>query len=407
MDKDRAIARIDKVALFFFFVLAFFLPIANAAIESCFGFIFLCFLAKSFLKGFSLEKLKEFFKDRLNLAVFVFYVLIGLSMFVSSSFSKSFDAWFFKWGEGVLLFYFARFFLKKRQVAIFLAIFLASGFLISLDGVYQRFTGVDFIRGFELAVMNSYTAVTASFRHYNDLGSFLVVFFFISFGFLSSAKKFLPRIGLGLLSILILVNLFFTYSRGAWFSFLLVCFLALIFYPSRKTGTFFIPAVIVFLLIIAGIPSLRERLLFTFQRGGDSDRFKLWNVAFMMFKDAPLLGQGLGIFGDSTFKYSVACYGRGLYPQYAHNCYFQILAETGLVGLFSFLAMLTEIVRRVHIKLKKEFDPLLLGLFLALLAFLTNAFFDTQLFSLKTSILFWLLLAFLAINSPKAPSREL
>ena len=66
LDKDRAIAKIDKVALFFFFVLAFFLPISNAAIESCFGFIFLCFLAKSFLKKPSLEKLKEFFKDRLN-----------------------------------------------------------------------------------------------------------------------------------------------------------------------------------------------------------------------------------------------------------------------------------------------------------------------------------------------------
>jgi hypothetical protein len=47
--------------------------------------------------------------------------------------------------------------------------------------------------------------------------------------------------------------------------------------------------------------------------------------------------------------------------------------------------------------MKKKIDYIITGLFWGFLAFLFHSFFDTHLYSLKLSILFWLLASFLAI----------
>jgi len=394
--KERIVKVVDKAAFFLFIALVFFLPISNAAIESIIGFIALCFIGRCFLKKPTLLAAKDFFKVRVNLAVLIFYIGIGLSILTYNySFSISLKAWLTKWGEAVALFYIAQVFLKKKHIKALLGVFLFSALLLCIDGFYQWMFNVDFIRGFKLIEMRDYFAVSATFKHYNNYATFLVVLFFISFGFISYFKNSIPSIAVSLLALLIFINLILTYSRGAWISFGTASLFLVLFFSSmdRRTGIISIFLLLLsFIAVIIMVPSAKERLIFTVQKGGDSDRFRIWKAAFMMFKESPLLGKGLG-----SFTGLIRNYDYGIWSQYAHNCYFQILAETGIAGIVPFFWFLWELTSAVYKKIHRKKDLLFLGLFSGFLGFLVHSFFDTQLFSIKTATLFWILASFLTI----------
>ncbi len=392
--KNKAISVIDRTALFFFIVLVFLLPISKAAIEINFCLIFFCFLVKLFFISPSWAKTKNFFSNRINLSLLVFYICIGLSMFSNPDlFPKSFKAWFFKWGEGVFLFYFAQVFLKRGHIKILATTLIASSFLLGIDGMYQKFMGVDFLRGFPATQADSgFLGIRASFNHYNGFASFLVVAFFINIGYIMYLKKTWIRLVVTIIPFLVIINLLFAYSRGAWISFLFVSLMLIGIVPNKKEKITLSLFLFFFTIILISIPALKERFLFIFQSGGDTDRFKVWQIAIDMFKDSPILGKGIGLFMSFFRDYS-----EHLLIQYAHNCYLQILAETGLLGLLSFLWFLIEVIRGAYKKIKEKQDFLLIGIFAAFIAFSVHMFFDTQLYSLQLAMLFWLLVSFLGI----------
>ncbi|MFH1772620.1 MAG: O-antigen ligase family protein [Candidatus Omnitrophota bacterium] len=393
MNKERIITFLDRAALLFFALLIFFIPISNAAIESLFGFIFLCLILKVTIRRPALKDFKTFFTGQINLYVLIFYISIGLSLFISGPLlPKSFKTWLCHWGEGVALFYCARVFLKKRHIKVLLITFLVSTVLVGIDGIYQKINGVDFIRGFEVIKRPGFTAIGASLKNYNDFASFLTVSFFINCGFIIFFKKAWQKTPFFLLAILILSNLYLTFSRGAWLSFIVVCLLMFAVLSDRKNKNIFIIFLLVFIFGIFSFPTLTERFLLIVKSGGDADRLRLWKAALLMFKDSPFLGKGLG-----TFMHYITEYEKGMLPQYTHNCYLQILAETGLAGFACFLLFLGKIILTGYRQLIKERNSVYSGLFAALLVFLIHSFFDTQLFSLKLSILFWILLSFVTV----------
>jgi len=394
LTKEKAVTIIDRTALFFFGVMVFFLPISGAVIESSFGFIFLCAIVKSFLAGVKFKDIKCFFSNKINLSLLIFYICIGFSIIAAGPlWKKSFNAWFFKWGEGVLLFYFAQIFLKKRHIRILILVLLASSFLLSIDGIYQKFMGVDFLRGFAPTQGDSgFLGIRASFNHYNGFAGYLVMAFFIAIGWIMYLKKIWVRLIVALLSFLIIINLLLTYSRGAWISFLLVSLVFIWVISYKKKKILFGLFLIFFAIAVINISSVRERFLLIFQSGGDSDRFRVWKLAMSMVKDSPLLGKGLGLFMSFFRDYSP-----NILIQYAHNCYLQMLAETGFIGFLPFLWFLIELMRTACKRIQGKNDFLLMGLFAAVSAFLVHMFFDTHLYSLKSAILFWLISAFLAV----------
>lgn len=402
--KNKIISAVDKVAFFFFAALIFFLPISKAAIESIFGFIFLCFLIKAVVKRPPLREIKAFFKNSINLAVLIFYILIGISAATSGSlFAKSLGAWFFKWGEGVLLFYFAQVFLNRRKILMLGYVFVFSAALISIDGIYQRIWGVDFIRGFEISFQKIYNfyAIRATFDHYNDFATYCIVAFFIVCAALIKTRKALFKIALAVTSLLLISNTILTFSRGAWVALFAAMIVVALFSNNRKLQVSVLIFVLIFAIFSFLTPAIKDRIMHILDKGGDEGRFGLWHSAFLMFKDAPFFGKGTGLFMDYIGKYSTTA------GQYAHNCYVQLLAETGFFGLGSFLCMLAIVVIKGLKKMRFQPDIIFTGLFGALLAFLLHSFFDTQLFTLKLSILFWLLLSFVTIFLKEDSSSDL
>ncbi|MGB2601806.1 MAG: O-antigen ligase family protein [Candidatus Omnitrophota bacterium] len=391
---DKITGILDKLIFLFFAALIFLLPISNSGIEISFGCILAGMILKAALKPPSFEQIKKFFTDRVNLAVLVFYLCIGLSLFASGPlFEKSLRAWMAKWGEGVLLFYLARLFLKKEHLKPLLFVFLGTALLVCFDGLYQKVTGADFLRGFEIKEVGGRTPIRATFGYHPDFATYLITAFFINLGVFFSVKKKWVMAILVFSAVMIAVNIVFTYSRGAWLAFLMVCLFLGLFIPDKRSRSVILAMAGLFLLGILVSPALRQRFMFMMQKGGDAGRFRIWKVAFSMFRESPVIGSGLGLFMDNFSKYSTSM------PQYAHNCYLQVLAETGILGLVSFLWMLWEIIIRACSEIRKKVDMVQLGLFSGFLAFLIHAFFDTQLYSLKLSILFWVMASFLVVST--------
>lgn len=390
INRDRIIGFIDRMIFILFFPLIIFIPISNSGIEISFACIFLFVVARNLILPPSFEDIKEFLSDKINLSVLIFFICIGMSFFASGPLlSKSIRAWISKWGEGVALFYIARTFLSRKQIRTLLLVFVGVTLLVGVDGFYQKLTGVDFLRGFEPNTIRGVQPVKASFSHHNDFATFLIVMLFINMGILDSLKKTWQKIVAMAIIPVIIINIVYTYSRGAWLALLVVLIFLIFFIPEKKTKVILISLITAFLICLFVTPILRERFMFILQKGGDSGRYWRWQAAISIFKDSPLIGCGLGLFMDIFYKYTKAGY------HYAHNCYLQMLAETGLIGFMSFMWMMGCIFFTSLKVFKQELDKMSLGIFAGLTAFLIYAFFDTQFYSLKLSILFWLITAFL------------
>ena len=117
----------------------------------------------------------------------------------------------------------------------------------------------------------------------------------------------------------------------------------------------------------------------------------MWQAAVGMIKDRPVLGHGVNTFMANYLHYWV---GGEKQPRYAHNCYLQVAAETGLVGLASFLALLgllfAQLLRTVR-HLQSNEQLMLVGLIGGLVAFVIQAGVDTNFYSLRQAALFWTL----------------
>jgi O-antigen ligase len=89
-------------------------------------------------------------------------------------------------------------------------------------------------------------------------------------------------------------------------------------------------------------------------------------------------------------------YTKGVGGFYAHNCYLQIWAETGIFALLSFIVFIILILRQGIKTFIKTHDYIVLGLLCAIFGFLVHSFFDNHLYSLQLAVLFWFLAGMLA-----------
>ena len=78
---------------------------------------------------------------------------------------------------------------------------------------------------------------------------------------------------------------------------------------------------------------------------------------------------------------------------YAHNCYIQLAAETGLVGLFLFLRIFYKIFKTIlknfYSTLPGQMKIISLGILSGILAFLIQSAVDTNFYTLQLSVHLW------------------
>lgn len=261
-----------------------------------------------------------------------------------------------------------------------------SGTVVALDALLQRVTGHDVLRGRRMHGER----LTGPLSDPNSLASFLLIALPAQAWASWVSRRVLARTAWLVGVALSVAALMGTDARGGWFV-LLVLAIAWLIWLRRLWLTVIVTAV-----ALVGLARWEVlRLLDTVPRL-DPGREEGWLVAWRMFLDHPVLGAGLGRFMALYKDYAPTVEVGWSRPQYAHNCYLQILAESGVAGLAAFLAVAGwGLIAAARIAWRDPKHPAL-AVATALLAFLLNMGFDTGLYSLTMAALFWLLLGLAA-----------
>ncbi len=294
------------------------------------------------------------------------YVFVGLlSLLGALDWRDGFNE-IIKWLEVILTLLIAFDEAQRGRLNWLLAAVLLTGLAQAGIGLWQyqlRGTGPDSFRLSE-GVYRAY----GSFEQPNPFGGFLGLIWPISAGLAIEGFRNLGRkkqtgdlplstfyLPLLLISAVILLALYASFSRGAWLGAAAAGLVMAMFFPRRLSlglglgmvglagGWVLISAGLLPASIAARFASLAEVANFSDVRGVNTndanfaivERLAHWQAALDMARAHPWLGVGLGNYGAAYSQY--ALFNWPLSLGHAHNIYLNALAETGVFGLLAYL----------------------------------------------------------------------
>ena len=114
-------------------------------------------------------------------------------------------------------------------------------------------------------------------------------------------------------------------------------------------------AVLLLMKFIPEVGAVFERFETMGEDGASLERFAMWELAWKMFQEKPIFGAGFWAFPKRYASDLFGIYNTDLRHKYnmaAHNVYFQVLCETGIVGFSVYLTavgmVLGETIRMVR-----------------------------------------------------------
>ena len=228
----------------------------------------------------------------------------------------------------------------------------------------------------------------------NTLGGYLVLMLSIVFGLLLTLKEKKPKIYLACLVFFIVVTLAATLSRSSWTS-LLPMALALLYFSEKKK----IILAVILLAIVAG-PALmpknvQERALYTVTQAKEQGQIQVGNARIDTSTSARLTAWKV-VFTIDFIKQPLLGYGVTGYP-FLDAQYPKILAETGLIGLFTFFLLIYTIYKNAYLtylQTKNDFNRgLTIGYLAGLFAMLVHGIGANTFIIVRIMEPFWFLTA--------------
>lgn len=215
---------------------------------------------------------------------------------------------------------------------------------------------------------------------------------FLVIGLFNVYRRRAARIGLIGAFGLITIAFFATQSRGGLLALGVSTVSTVALFPGQRHRLL---GFVVIGLVTAGIavtasPGSLSRI--TDLGGGTSGRSDIWAVATKVFEQHPLIGVGINNFPVVEPRYALlhknvtrVQYLTGSNPYPAHNTYLQLLAETGIIGLAGFLAVLIGSLRASLLAARllgkkgyRDYAYLAQASMMGTIGFLTAIFFFTD-----------------------------
>lgn len=388
--------------LYLFFLILSFLPLVEGELLGIGRFLLLtsCLPLAIYLY-------RRHVKARPLHAVFLAFLFFAtLSTIFSSVFSRSFNS---------LLLYFSYFiyFLAAQNLAgkkrrnfkeLLIVSALFSSLVLCLLSLYLLFSQ-------QPPPFSSMNLIFANFGH-NHLIDYLIFAFPLSLIlFFQERGKFKKTLFL-LLNLVFLAGFIFSFSRGGvLMAVLIIILFEVFFWQDKKLNKQNKTIIKIFGLslglLLALVLSLNIVGGYYFKKGNRGllnnfilkkafrdlpilSRLDYWRQAFLAFKDKPLLGWGLDNFRYASFKYQKQPRS---WSWYAHNHFFQTLAETGIFGGLSFLILIFMILRKT--RPWQSSDSIKTGLKIGLIVSIIHSFFDYDWQFPSVFLLFWVAAGFL------------
>jgi len=328
----------------------------------------------------------------------LFLISAFISLFFSVSLSLSLPS-FALLLSLFIIFHLARAIItSKEDLRLIFGVILIAGLGLSLLSLW-------YLLPFTVKPIGSLNLVFIRYGH-NHLAEYLPFVLFPSlFLFLKGKKK--EKLIFGILTLFFFVVLILTFSRTSLL--FLPLTIGLILYKQglvvkKKIKFLFSLLIILPLLFLLGI-LIFSHTGFGYQVASEGNRdyflnsiakplvfekrIVYWQQAWQGFLERPFLGWGLGTFRFVSLRF------RDLpihYSNFTHNFYLQVLVETGIFGFLLCLGFLFTALKKSFLLVVKRKDPLLIGIFWALVFSCLQSVLDFGWHFLAITLIFLILL---------------
>jgi len=398
--------KIDKLIRVFFYILAFWLPYSSAVVESCVIISVALWIIKRIVIHWPLMRkdkrylLKAFKPPEsvLNRFIYCFLLICLISVAFSSLWQRSLADFITKFMEWFAIFWLIQeVFTNRKQIFLLLGILTFTAWATALDAIGQyHFLGKDIFNGHPVTEDGR---ATASFNAPASLGAFMLTMIPLSLSvlFIGIAKS--VRWAAFVMSGVMVWALMITFTRGAWAGGIAgILFFFIVYFLWKKNFEMkasLLVLLFLFLTVFFPLSFNAQSTLNLLKRSNTITwRLEVWADSWKMIKDRPLVGHGVNMYAPVFQSYRrIPKYA----PTYAHNCFVQLAAEVGLLGLAAFMGLLVKFFQdsfrslRERYNEQKTLEVISLGTLAGVFAFLVHSSVDTNFYSLRLSVLFWLL----------------
>lgn len=297
------------------------------------GILTLCFFIKTYQKKAKIDlDCKRYF-----IAISLFAIAMLLSALFSGDIvyglKRWADMWIWRFMPFVVVIFLLDNYIDAKKVML-------TGFagitVTSVYAVYQGLSGMSRANGF--------------YGHPMTLGGWFCIFLpllLIEFFERKLLGKYYWLAGLAFC--ICSAGLVFNATRGAWLAVTIVCTVLLLYYMFKSKRNLAVSIIFIALIstVLVNNPKFMHRLdtIDDFDKyQSNTERILMWQSAWNMFKDHPILGVGLGQYKENYQQKYISPEAKEPQLSHAHNNFLQMLAENGIVGFVGFAIMFGYIV---------------------------------------------------------------
>ncbi|WP_427340374.1 O-antigen ligase family protein [Caloranaerobacter sp. DY30410] len=288
---------------------------------------------------------------------------------------------------------------NKKQLNSILTLFVFTAVLVAIYGLYQYKAGIKLDKAWVDVSINPdiNTRVFSVFGNPNILAEYLIMSIPISISLFWFTKKLLKKLIFLVSSLILIVTLILTFSRGGWlgFAFGLLIFVILV---EKRLLLSLIPAGVLAIFIMPSSVIHRITTIGNLSDSSNAYRIKVWTITLDIIRDNLITGVG---FGYIPFRETFVKYIRTMNVYHAHNMYLETLAEMGIGGFVLFILFIFIIYKYAIITLIKNNDrylkTIIAGVLAGLSSVLFHGLFENILYLPRIIITFWLLISFILV----------
>lgn len=325
----------------------------------------------------------------MGIMMILFIVCYFYAAFTSYQFPKSLQVMIIFLSFLSMFFVVVRTINTEKKWNFLVNLFLLSGMLVALYGIYQYITGVEMDAAWVDAESfeNIKTRVYSTFSNPNVLGEYLIVLTSVCMGMLWKAKGFFAKSYYIVIAGILMIALAATNSRGSMLGLLLAAGFFVLLAEKRL-----IPLGIVGLLLLPFFlpASLWERLASSITMTDSSSlyRISIYKASFLILKNYWISGIGVDAFNliYPLFSYEAAV------AYHSHNLFLQEFIELGVAGFILFLSVLLLFFQRLYYGIKhsaRRFQVMIAAIFGGFAGILLQGMVDYLWFDYSIVLLFW------------------
>lgn len=367
MNLLSGLERLERAAFVFFSLFMLLQCLSIAAANIALG-IAVFFLALQLLRSKGLIKRQTITEtcaqnQKLLILLAVFWLTIFLSAVGSDDPLRGIKIFF---GQFVYrtapLFVILFFFAKRKYVSFFLLLSILSSVIDVLGGIL--------LHGDALRLKGLY-------GHPMTLAGFLIIVLPILYAFLLDWKQKRKTLLISVVLFLIaFIGLLLNETRGAWLALAITLPVVTLLYDcSIKKIVFLIAFAAGTSLVFLNSPHLQNRAesITSTTLQSNTERLLMWQSAYEMFKDHPILGVGLGQYAPKYLNEYKSPEAKER-QNHSHNNFLQMLAENGSVGFVGFLLLFGYILLSSFGNSVRKLSPYHVLIFGCTLAFILQGF---------------------------------